>query len=371
MKRLSHCQRKRHKRLLRIRTRHESLRKIRLIVKKRFLAQNAQPTTLHFSAQRFAKIRLSAPRIFSLIHPKWRGKLLAFLSQMRKSARCMRDVTIDLSVIKRLNPCGTLLFVAEVQRLIETFPNCRFRGNRPSDPVVEQLFQHIGLLKHLGVKSRLTISHRRVKDWTYHAGTRVDLTSLSSLQARLNDRLGEDLAFDLLGAMQEAITNAVHHAYIQVRPDGIKCSNQGWWVFAEQTEQGRVYLSVCDLGVGIRKTLPLRSPWPLTAIDAILSKLGKTTDLDAKYIKAALELGATRTGQGNRGKGLDEMLELVKSARSGMLRIFSDRGMYTFSGESGVEKILDYRHSIMGTLIQWSFDVKTIGARESKDDKND
>ncbi|WP_368934853.1 hypothetical protein [Alcaligenes faecalis] len=179
------------------------------------------------------------------------------------------------------------------------------------------------------------------------------------------------MAFDLLSAMQEAITNAVHHAYIKPRPDGIKCDNQGWWVFAECDDEGTLYLSVCDLGVGIRKTLPLRGTWPERAIEAILNRLGATSDLDAKYIKAALELGATRTGKGNRGKGLDEMLDLVKSAYSGSLRIFSDRGMYTYNGTTRTEKILDYDQSIMGTLIQWSFDTQTVGARELKDEQND
>ncbi|MBZ0075794.1 hypothetical protein [Bordetella hinzii] len=236
---------------------------------------------------------------------------------------------------------------------------------------MEQLLQHIGLLRQLGVNSSLAISHRRVKDWTYHAGTQVDLTSFEALRNRLYERLGEDLAFDLLSAMQEAITNAVHHAYIKPRPDGIRCGNQGWWIFAEHNDDGHMYLSVCDLGVGIRKTLPLRSPWPMHALESILARLGRSSDLDAKYIKAALELGATRTGQGNRGKGLDEMLKLVHSAKSGVLRIFSDRGMYTYNGGSGAEKILDYPNSILGTLVQWSFDLHTIRARESQDGQND
>ncbi|ASR89175.1 hypothetical protein [Alcaligenes faecalis] len=297
--------------------------------------------------------------------------MLKFLNEVRRAAKIVKRVSIDLSPIRRLNPCGTLLFVAELHRLLETFPECHFQANRPSDPVVEQLFQHIGLLKLLGVSPRLAISHRRVREWTFHAGTNVDLTGLQALQTRLTDRLGEELTYDLLSAMQEAITNAVHHAYIKPRPDGIKCDNQGWWVFAECSDEGILYLSVCDLGVGIRRTLPLRGTWSERAIDAILSRLGASSDLDAKYIKAALELGATRTGKGNRGKGLDEMLDLVKSANSGVLRIFSDRGMYTYNGRTGIEVVLDHAQSIMGTLVQWSFDTQTIGARELKDEQND
>ncbi len=172
------------------------------------------------------------------------------------------------------------------------------------------------------------------------------------------------MAFDLLSAMQEAITNAVHHAYIQPRGDGIR-TEKDWWLFSEYNEEGVVYLSVCDLGVGIRRTLPIIGRWASYAVEAILQRLGADTSLDAKYIKAAIELGATRTGKDNRGKGLHEMLELVKSAGSGGLRIFSDRGIFTHSGSSGVEKILDHEMSIMGTLIQWTFNAKALGSQSS------
>ncbi|WP_127481509.1 hypothetical protein QGN06_25480 [Achromobacter xylosoxidans] len=370
MKRLSPGKRIRCIRLQSTRTRHVWRRNRRKLALRRFFRQQAGVRPPR-QGRPTGGARLAAPQIFTLISPKWRRRLLIFLDDVRHAVRQFKVVTIDLGSVKRLNPCGTLLFVAELQRLIDTFPHRKLRATRPRDPVVEQLLQHIGLLKQLGVKSSLAISHKRVKDWTYHAGTRVDLTSLQALQNRLIERLGEDLAFDLLSAMQEAITNAVHHAYIKPRPDGIRCGNEGWWIFAEHNEDGQMYLSVCDLGVGIRKTLPLRSPWPLQALDSILARLGRSSDLDAKYIKAALELGATRTGQGNRGKGLDEMLELVRSAKSGVLRIFSDRGMYTYNGASGVEKILDYRNSILGTLVQWSFDLHTLRARESQDGQND
>lgn len=146
---------------------------------------------------------------------------------------------------------------------------------------------------------------------------------------------------------------------------------KGWWLFAEYSDEGVVYLSVCDLGIGIRQTLPLVGTWTQRRIEAVLQRLGANTGLDAKYIKAAIELGATRTGRNNRGKGLHEMLELVVAAKSGGLRIFSDRGMFTHSGNTGVEKILDYEKSIMGTLIQWSFDTNLLRSQGSKDGQND
>lgn len=366
MKKVSAAQKMRLCRLRRIRTTHAQHRRDRKAAARRFFssAHNLESQGAQRKSHQRRAIRISAPTIFTLIDVTWRKRLLSFLSNVRRATKSYQQVTLDFSPIKRLHPCGTLLFVAEITRLLDTF-KCKFRATRPRDEIVEQMFQHLGLLGRLGVTHRLSISHKRVRNWTYHSGTDVDLTSLENLKERLDAKLGDDLAFDLLSAMQEAITNAVHHAYVEVRPDGIKCKNQGWWLFAEYSDEGVMYLSVCDLGVGIRRTLPRRSPWPIAAIESVLQRLGTNTSLDAKYIKAAIELGATRTGKGNRGKGLHEMLELVKAGSSGGLRIFSDRGMYTYNGSTGVEKILDYGQSIMGTLIQWSFNTKAIGAQDS------
>lgn len=366
MKKISVFQRERLHQLRCRRTIKKLKRQQRKIAARRFMSGRYEiPQSRRASSANLKRsIRLAAPAMFTLIDPHWRKELLKFLSLIRRATKSYHSVTLDFGAIKRLHPCGTLLFVAELGRLLDTV-RCRFRATRPRDTVVEQMFQHLGLLRQLGVTHRLAISHKRVRNWTCHFGTHVDLTGLVDLKERLEAELGEDLAFDLMGAMQEAITNAVHHAYVEPRPDGIRSKNQGWWLFAEYNDEGMLYLSVCDLGVGIRRTLPRRSPWPLAAIEAALQSLGTNTSLDAKYIKAAVELGATRTGQGNRGKGLHEMLELVKSGNSGGLRIFSDRGMYTYNGSSDVEKILDYTHSIMGTLIQWSFNINAIKAQES------
>jgi hypothetical protein len=238
----------------------------------------------------------------------------------------------------------------------------RITSNYPRNHIVEQLFQHIGLLERLGCTPRKIVEHRTVKHWTYHAGTIVDMSEMLALQKRLEQELGYDLAFDLCSGIQEAVTNAVHHAYIEERGDGLELKEEGWWLFAQHVD-GEVHISICDVGVGIRRSLPKSGVWPVRVIDAMLKTIGASTDLDAKYIKAALELGETRTGEGNRGKGLPEMLQLVKNAGFGGLRIHSNKGMYSYNSAQKVEKILDYQDSMMGTLIQWTFEAKALTSK--------
>lgn len=331
---------------------------------RRFLRSN-----IDFSNKRKpARLRIIAPQYFTLIHPLHRRKLLDFIDQLRRASCKVTAITLDFVNIKRLHPCGALLFVAELDRILQSQSRrCTIRATRPGDHIVEQVFQHIGLLNRLGLDNRLNISHRRVRNWSLHSGKDVNLEALMPVKEKLELHLGEDLAFDLLSAMQEAITNAVHHAYLRPRNDGIN-TNEGWWLFSEYDDEDNiVYLSVCDLGIGIRRSLPLIGTWTSAAVASILKRLGVDTARDAKYIKAAIELGATRTGRDNRGKGLHEMLELVKDAQSGGLRIFSDHGMFTHSGERGTEKILDYGGSIKGTLIQWSFNAKSTGIYGSRE----
>ena len=218
-------------------------------------------------------------------------------------------------------------------------------------------FIFVGILKSLGLKHRKNVSHIHVKNWTYWHGTNVDLSGLEQLFNHLKTELGEAKALELFAAMQEAVTNVIHHAYIEDRGDGIAINEKGWWLFAEHVG-GKVYLSVCDLGVGIRKTLPVNSPWHKNVIRSLISTFGGNPKYDSNHIKAAVELGATRTNEENRGKGLSEMRDVVINSQIGNLRIYSDRGLYSVNHEKK-EILKEYSSSIKGTIIQWSFEPNT------------
>ena len=359
MKRLTYRARLRSRRLTKIRTWEHRKRaffrseRVRL----RLAPELAAPST------KLTRITLVAPRRLSLFQVRARRRLLAFLVRLRHYAANGIRVRINLQEVQTLEPCGTLLFAAEISRLMEA-PHLRARitASYPRNHIVEQLLQHIGLLQRLGCTPRTVVSHHTVKHWTYHNGTVVDMSGMQALKARLEHELGENLAFDLCSGIQEAVTNAVHHAYIEPRGDGLALEDVGWWLFA-QHKQGEVHISICDVGVGIQRSLPRSGVWPMQVIEAMLRRIGASTDSDAKYIKAALELGETRTGEGNRGKGLPEMLQLVKNAGYGSLRIHSAKGMYSYNGRKDIETILDYQDSMMGTLIQWTFEAKTLTSK--------
>jgi hypothetical protein len=124
---------------------------------------------------------------------------------------------------------------------------------------------------------------------------------------------------------------------------------KNWWMFSQERD-GYLTVVFCDLGVGIPTTLPVKKPkwW-----QKIVS-LGKA-DSDAEIIRGAVDMSLSRTGKHYRGKGLRQLLEVVQGHPDGAIRIFSNRGCYTFN--HGRASVRDYGDSIMGTLIQWKLPV--------------
>lgn len=357
MKYLSVEAKKRCKRLTCRRTRYNRYRKAVKIALRRVRAAPTSPATALVKI-----VRVVAPTVFSTYNLHARKPLLKFLKELRQHVANGRAVRLDLSQIKVLHPCGTLLFVAELYRLLDfAEPRGRITCNYPKTPVVEELFQHIGLLGRFKLPHRRVVNHERVKYWSLHKGTDVDLTGIEELYERLLPRLGDELTFNLLGGIKEAVTNSVHHAYIGVREDEIKAEQHGWWLFAQQRGDD-IDISICDLGIGINRSLPNSGTWSSQALQAVFQLLGGKLK-DVKYIAAALELGRTRTGETNRGKGLHEMLQLVKDAGFGLLRIMSNRGIYSYDARTQREIILDAADSMLGTIVQWTFKVTDFAQR--------
>lgn len=79
---------------------------------------------------------------------------------------------------------------------------------------------------------------------------------------------------------------------------------------------------------------------------------------DGAKIRAAMELGRTGTGNLGRGKGLPDLLEIIKAHSGSMLRILSRRGMLTVENR-GTEALqmtsTSLARQLKGTLIEWKF----------------
>jgi hypothetical protein len=279
-------------------------------------------------------------------------------------------VTIDFKGTNSMMSCGTLLFLAEIHRIVAAGRSGKkklIRFKRIKDHKVAQVLHQIGFFDAIGRKSKIQPTAQDVIHWRAIAGSGAEGEKANALIEKLRDRLPPSLSSPMYAGIVEAMTNCRQHAYIQNRRDGMGLAGNGeWWLFAKE-EDDELSVVICDLGIGIPSSLPLTQGSDV--ISEIFAKLGRTLGVaftDSDLLEAAIEIGRSRTRDRHRGKGLRDVLEVINSAGSGILRIYSNRGCYTYSVRSNLpeDNRRNYRHSILGTVIQWRVPIRTERTNE-------
>lgn len=123
-----------------------------------------------------------------------------------------------------------------------------------------------------------------------------------------------------------------------------------WWMSASINVRTKMLtIMFYDEGIGIPKSLPRTYP-------EIFRSLGGLLNDDAQLIQAATKIKRSSTNKKNRGRGLKDIKDYVKSVNNGMLKILSQRGEYAyFSNEK--EYIKNRNIPLCGTLIQWKVPI--------------
>lgn len=80
---------------------------------------------------------------------------------------------------------------------------------------------------------------------------------------------------------------------------------------------------------------------------------------DTSLIEIAVESNRSKTKLSHRGKGLKDMLDLVKNGTVGGFRIFSNKGAFDYNTSNKKEFGKDFKTAINGTIIQWQISVET------------
>lgn len=303
--------------------------------------------------------RIFAPVEFSIESNETRRPVVEFIANLRKAF--IRDdvqaITIDFTRTTRFISSATLLFYAELSRLIEMTGNrIRIRCKPPTNERACQVLHQIGLYHMCGqtVKRRPSF-YDDVVHWRVARGYIVDNTICAPAIEEFEGQLALPLVNGIFRGLGEAMTNAKHHAYLNIREDGLnyKPPHNDWWMFS-QARQGYLSVVFCDLGIGIPNTLPLKKPGLFKQIMA----LGRASS-DGACIEDAIEDSRTRTQLPERGKGLGNIVDVVSGLKGGVVMVLSNRGFYL--SKNGTEpKTYDLKDSILGTLIYWR--VPLVGA---------
>jgi hypothetical protein len=279
---------------------------------------------------------------------------------------------LDFTKTEKLNAPGTLLFVAEVDRALRMGrPEQRIQVKLPPEncnaesKIVRQVLHQIGLLKLLGHDtSQLDPSDydESVRHWHFATGTTLGDKPGEVLDAH-EGKIADTLMKGVWKGVSEALTNSRHHAYLAPRNDGCAdFTEKRWWMFSQERD-GELTLVVCDLGIGIRRSLPIK--WSRSLVGKVLQVIHAKGDLGA--IRAALVIGQTRTEEDNRGKGLPQIWNEVRAAQVGTVGIHSGRAALYYSSDTQAETGTEFENDILGTLISWRYPLEPNGARDESD----
>lgn len=337
------------------------LRRERAIIRARMRVHRKEQSRTAFAKRRTGRtprpdqLRLIAPTVFDIEDKKNRRRLTRFLEDLRGhfSRHAAKRLLIDFQRTQRFVAAGTLLFYAELCRLVEYSPGTQVRCNEPQNERAKQVLQQIGVygICHHPFHGRTT--HRDVVHWRVARGHMVDASKYAEAIEAHEGGLAEPLVNGIYRGLAEAMTNVCQHAYIGRRDDGLDHDGpRDWWVFS-QAKDGYLYVALCDLGVGIPGTLPTTNP---TLYDKLKALIGIAPQ-DGDCIAAAIEDSCSRTGKPERGKGLGDIIRAVAGAPRGRAMVFSNRGWYTLN--DGSEASGNHRDSILGTLIAWSVPIQS------------
>lgn len=262
-----------------------------------------------------------------------------------------------------MEPAGTLLFAAELDRILRAIAGkSLIRCTYPVDNVVEQVLQHLGLLQAMKRQPRCQISADNVKFWHFETDNEANGARVEKLATEYRQLFADTKRNRMYDGLVEAMTNCVQHAYAQQRQDGMRLrGDRRWWMFSEERD-GKLAVAFCDLGMGIDRSLNSGKKWNLHSVRELVASFGRKHRV-SRYIQAATELGRSSTNQNHRGKGLQDLKNVIESVEDGWMEILSNQGSYRFTGKGRRETLRDFRDSILGTLICWQIPIP--GATQS------
>jgi hypothetical protein len=289
-----------------------------------------------------------APEHFNVDGPH-RAQFLSAIARLRHKVGCLEeDVVLDFSETTTLVAGGMLIFCAELKRLIRlTQGRVEIGCVLPNNTKVAQVLKQVGVLDLLGVNASIKPVDDDVVNWRAASGHLVLGDKYDEVLQQYDGEISPALQSDLYTGITEAMTNVLNHAYDLARLDGLDIAEtvRNWWMFSSEKD-GILSVVFCDLGAGIPRTLPLKrkSAWNRLWRKGLRS--------DGEIIKFAIKDSVSRTRKSHRGKGLRQIVQAISAVRDAQAIVFSNRGAVEVR-PGKPSRVVDYRDSILGTLICW------------------
>lgn len=268
------------------------------------------------------------------------------------------NVFLNFSKCEKISSEACVVLAAEIER-------CRKKalvsGSYPNNDEVYFLLNEIGFFRMLQIRSS-----KRVLD----DNSEVDVIKLQSgkkgnpqnimkgIKGLFYTEDGEqpNTPFErrVYGALTEAMSNAVEHAYPQdfTEKNSATCVPYWWRAGFRDNRDNIVLIVLYDQGAGIPNTLHINLKENLKELAAKL----KRTPYDDEKIALAMGKGRSRTKIEGRGFGTYDMQSVIKESLGGFLSVFSYNGKYTYHSSDNIEQER-LRGCLSGTLVVWQLSL--------------
>ncbi|WP_410704813.1 hypothetical protein [Citrobacter freundii] len=273
--------------------------------------------------------------------------------------------SINFDKLKKISTSTALILTSEIARWDSGIRKKLVPQVDKWDDEIYHSFSQLGffeLFKNKPTKKPEGTNDIDINYVKYFKGSFINKEYARSSKRKLKSSIIELVGNDvpewtfLHSGLSEAVTNVTHHAY----PDSesLVWNDKSWYLTGSfNTKTRKMTISFFDQGIGIPNSLSDSTIW-----EAVLKFMDKINlpaadrKLDSVLLKAAVNIDRTRTGESDRGKGLQDLLEFIKQRNEGSLSIHSQKGSYTCEFINGklTEHSKSYQRPLCGTLITWS-----------------
>ncbi|HCM9210165.1 TPA: hypothetical protein N5L24_000279 [Enterobacter roggenkampii] len=274
--------------------------------------------------------------------------------------QCYRLCFVDFSKITYISASAALVLTAELSKWDDSIrQRLRPKVKAWNKNILSQ-FDELGFFDLFRNKDSFELDKEKtpshIRFVKYMKGHLHDDEKTQHLRGEIKRIIGENLEkwTFLYSGLSEAITNVVHHAY----PDnkGYSEADKKWYLTASYDSVNKIIKVVFyDQGITIPGSLP-----DSKLHEKILTYLAKLPlaerKRDEQILKAAVEIKRSSTGEEDRGKGLQDLLEFIKQRGEGYLSIMSGKGLYKYSQQNTKTEVksVNFTLPVCGTLIVWS-----------------
>lgn len=259
------------------------------------------------------------------------------------------NILINFSETKKVTAAAMLHLIASIDSLCTSKLELQKRINftHPKNLKVASILKHVGFYDLLLKKPHQTKVFDDVDFWQFERGCNANQQYVAESIDRAKKIYNLDVT-RLYAACTEALFNVVEHAYPNT-------TLKKWWMLFGK--KGNTFtVIVCDKGIGIPESIKSHlEKKDLDYMEFFRGIFGKELN-DSSYIRIAISYAKTCTEQKNRGKGLHDITDIVKNENS-TVSVFSNKGRVRYSS-SEKRKEENYKQSIKGTIIEWSFTLE-------------